>query len=63
MIITVSVEETELEGDYGSIPGVIVTCDRCGMDVEVYGTSENSIKRGCIMLKEQCDENNFYSYD
>lgn len=59
--VTVTVEEIELEGDYGEIPSVLVTCNKCGESVEVYGTSEASIKRGCVMLKEQCNEHNFYT--
>jgi len=61
--IQVSVEEIEIEGDRGIIPGVRVGCEECGETVEVYGTSEASIKRGCVMLREQCDGRNFYVYE
>lgn len=62
--IPVSVDEIELEGDEGGIvPSVAVTCEHCGETVEVYGTSDASIKRGCVMLREQCGSNNFYSYE
>jgi hypothetical protein len=36
---------------------------RCNETVEIYSTSDASIKRGCATLHEQCGENNFYSYD
>jgi hypothetical protein len=39
-------EETDLEGDYCSVPGLIVTCNRCGHSVEVFGQSEASEKAG-----------------
>jgi hypothetical protein len=50
----------ELDGDYGTIPSVLVTCRACGESVEVFGTSDNSIKRGCVMLRKQCGSSNFY---
>lgn len=63
MRILVEVDNIELEGDYGTIPSVRVTCTQCGESVEVYGRSERSVKRGCIMLKEMCGGNNFYTTD
>jgi hypothetical protein len=61
--VTVSVEETELAGDNGVVLGVVVTCDECGESVEVYGTSDASVRRGCVMLSEQCNSDNWYVYD
>jgi hypothetical protein len=62
--IAVTVEEIELEGDYSAaVPGVAVTCSECGASAEVFGTGENSIKRGCVMLREQCGSTNFYACD
>jgi hypothetical protein len=62
--VTVTIEEVELAGDYSdAVPGVIVTCSECGASVEVYGTGENSVRRGCVMLREQCDGANFYTHD
>ena len=62
MKITVVVEETTLEGDHGDVDGVQVTCSRCDHSVEVFGTGEASIKRGCVMLRDACpnNEQNFY---
>ena len=61
MRVEVEVEEVELESDSGrEIPGITVTCIKCGESVEVFGQSEASVKRGCVMLKEMCDERNFY---
>jgi hypothetical protein len=61
--IRCDVEEVELEGDHSSeVPGVCVTCRRCGECAEVFGTSGASIRRGLAMLREQCQEgeSNFY---
>jgi hypothetical protein len=59
--VEVEVEGVELENNSGrEIPGITVTCTKCGHTVEVFGQSEASIKRGCVMLKEMCDERNFY---
>jgi hypothetical protein len=62
--VRATVEETELENDSGHlIPGLIVTCDECGVSVEVFGTSDASARRGAIMLREQCDGQNYYVVD
>lgn len=61
--VTASIEETDLESDTGAtIPGLIVTCHRCGHSVEVYGTEAVSARRGGVMLREECPEgaHNFY---
>jgi hypothetical protein len=63
MQINVTIREVEMEGDYGNaIDGVSVSCSRCGHSIDVFGTSVASIRRGCMMLREQCpnDEANFY---
>ena len=56
-----TVEETELEGDHGPIDGVVVTCTKCGESAESFGTSIASIRRCFILLREQCDEENYYT--
>lgn len=64
MKVLVTVCETTLEGDEGQdIEGVRVTCDRCDHAVEIFGTSDRSIRRGCVMLREECPQNeeNFYT--
>jgi hypothetical protein len=64
MRIPVIVEEITLENDDGyEVASVAVTCTRCRETVEVYGTSDASIRRGCVTLHERCEENNFYVYD
>lgn len=62
MKISVSIDEDELEGDYGSVPGLRLTCSRCGHSVEVFGNEVPSAQRGAVMLREECPngEKNFY---
>jgi hypothetical protein len=62
MRIPCSVDEIELEGDYGEVPSVCATCTRCGHSTESFGTSEASIRRCLVLLREECpnQESNFY---
>jgi hypothetical protein len=51
MRVAVTVEEIILENDGGyDVERGAVTCSRCGETVEIYGTSDASIKRGCVTL-------------
>jgi len=55
--------ETELENDEGRrIEGVIVTCQRCDHETQSFGTSERSVNRCLVLLREECglEENNYY---
>jgi len=59
-----TVEEVELENDRGGLTdGVRVTCSRCDAETESFGTGPASIRRCFILLREQCDEENFYTAD
>lgn len=57
------VEEIELEGDYGDVESVRVTCTKCGHATESYGTGDASRRRCLALLREECPrgESNFYS--
>lgn len=63
--VTVEYTHVEKDDDFGewSGPGVSVSCSRCGHVVEVLGSTDASIMRGCVMLKEECPnrERNFYT--
>ena len=52
----------ELDGDYGTVEGIEVTCDRCGHSVESFGTDDPSLMRCGYLLREECPrgEQNFY---
>jgi hypothetical protein len=61
--VTADAVETELENDFGTMTaGLEVTCAKCGHTVEVFGTHQQSAKRGGVMLSQECPEgeNNFY---
>ena len=62
MRVTCEAMETEVDGDYGLVDGVEVTCSRCGHTTESAGTHQRSIKRCLALLREECPEgeNNFY---
>ena len=63
MKVECEVENAELDGDDAdSVPGICVKCGRCDHTVEVFGHSLRSVRRGLIMLREECpeDEKNFY---
>ena len=60
------VEETEEENDNGRMqPCVKVTCGECGHVETSFGTSDKSIRRCLVMLKENCPrgEKNYYVAD
>ena len=63
--VRVSVDEIEgVDTGQGCAPcdGIRVTCMECDHSVDVAGRTDASIRRGCVMLREQCpqDETNFY---
>lgn len=60
--VSVTIDQTVLEGDHGSVDSVCVTCSRCGHQTESYGTSSASIRRCLALMREECpeDESNFY---
>jgi hypothetical protein len=62
MKVSCEIEETELEGDYGTVAGVCARCSRCGHETESGGTSESSMKRCLVLMREECPrgETNFY---
>lgn len=65
MRVTCTIEEIELDGDYGTIPSVSATCSRCQHSTESFGTEEASITRCLVLLREECpnNEHNFYVAD
>ena len=58
-------EDTFENGDGREVDGLCVKCNRCDHTVEVFGTSDKSVRRGAVMLREQCPgkEENFYVPD
>lgn len=62
MRVTCTIDEIELEGDYGEIPSVKATCSRCQHETESYGTSDSSIKRCLVLMREECPNKEFNFY-
>ena len=63
MRVECEVEYVELENDHGGFQeGVKVTCSRCFHEEESYGTSDRSIRRCFVLMKENCPngESNYY---
>jgi hypothetical protein len=63
MRVEVDILEDEVENDDGRpISGLRLTCERCGHEVEVWGTTDASARRGAAMLAEECPngERNYY---
>jgi len=62
MRVRCEIDYVELEGDYATVEGVCVTCSRCGHESESYGTSDASVRRCLVLLREECPngERNYY---
>jgi hypothetical protein len=60
--VSTTKSDVDLDGDYGTVEGVEVTCDRCGHCEESFGTDEASLRRCAALLRENCPqgESNFY---
>jgi hypothetical protein len=60
--ITASIEEVELDGEFGLVAGVAATCNKCDHSTESFGTEGGSIRRCLVLLREECPgkEGNFY---
>jgi hypothetical protein len=65
MKVATTTSYVDLEGDYGTVEGVEVTCDKCGHSEESFGTEDGSLKRCAYLLRENCPlgESNYYEID
>lgn len=63
--VTTKIDYVDLDGDYSTVEGVEVTCNKCGHSEESFGTEEESLKRCAYLLRENCPrgESNFYLVD
>jgi hypothetical protein len=61
-VTVVTAKTTVKDGQGRKVEGIVLTCSRCGETVEVFGTSDASVKRGFVKLREACKETgrNFY---
>lgn len=57
--------ETDKNEDGIDVNCVLVTCSRCGHQVQIMGHDDKSLKRACAKLHKQCpqSEDNFYTTD
>lgn len=62
MRVEAVITEEDLEGDFSMIEGVVARCTRCDHETESFGTSDSSIRRCLVLLREGCPlgEHNFY---
>ncbi len=63
MKVECEITPTELDGDDGrQIDSVRARCTHCDHETEAYGTSDRSIRRCLVQMREECPrgENNFY---
>lgn len=63
MKVPCTIEYGDVENDEGrTVEGVTAVCSRCGHRTESYGSSERSVRRCLLLLREECPngENNFY---
>jgi len=60
--ISTTMAYVDLDGDYGTVEGIEVTCSKCGHSEESLGTDERSLMRCASLLRQNCPrrENNFY---
>jgi hypothetical protein len=61
--VSTTTDYVDLDGDYGTVAGVEVTCDRCGHSEESFGTDEPSLLRCAALLRENCPKNEKNYYD
>ncbi len=62
MTVGCEIDYVELDGYHATIESVCARCSRCGHETESYGTSDASIRRCLLLLREECprDETNCY---
>ena len=64
MRVECEIDYIDLENDNGyEVEGVSATCSRCDHSTESYGTSDASIRRCLVLLREECPngEENYYA--
>lgn len=63
MRVKCEIAEITLENDDGiEVDSVCATCSKCDHVEESFGTSEKSVKRCLVLMRENCEleEDNFY---
>jgi hypothetical protein len=64
MRVQCDVELVDLTNDTGhTIESIRVVCLRCEARAESFGRGDASVRRCMAMLRDQCDEYNYYIVD
>jgi hypothetical protein len=65
MRVRCSIDEIEMDGDFGPVAGVFASCSRCAYETESFGTDEASVRRCLALMREECPngECNFYVHE
>jgi len=61
--VTCEVEQVDLTNENGKpVPGLRVTCTKCGEQTESFGQRGRSLRRCLALMKEECPrgEENYY---
>ena len=61
-VTVVTARGTVKDGAGRKVEGIVLTCSRCGQTVEVFGTTDASVKRGFVKLREGCKETGRHFY-
>lgn len=63
--VTYDSDLLDLDNREREVEKVVIKCNRCGSETESYGTSEASINRSLLLLRQGCPrgERNFYVAD
>ena len=63
-IVKCEINEVTLENDDGrDVDSIRATCSRCGHTTESFGTSDRSIARCLVLMRNECpreEKGNFY---
>jgi hypothetical protein len=63
MRVTVVTAKTTVKDAQGrKVDGIVLTCSRCGQTTEVFGTTDASLRRGFVKLREICQETGRHFY-
>ena len=63
MKVNCEIEEITISGDHSDeVPSTRARCTRCDHETESFGTSDRSVKRCLVLMREECPqgEDNFY---
>lgn len=63
MRVAATLTHVDVEGDDGPVPGVCLTCTRCGHQVSAFGRNSRSVRYALAQLHRECpnsEDNRYY---